>query len=243
MIQNMITLSRISHQYQNQDGTVAYILDDLTCSIEEGEFVSFVGKSGCGKTTLVKIIAGYVKPSNGDVLIDNNIIITPSHNRIVVHQEDDVFDWLTVKDNMSLVCKDGQTINKLLVLGQLDKYKNRYPFELSGGMKKRLSLVRALAANPQILLLDEPFASLDYFTKETLHIELSKLLWKTKKTILLVTHDIDEAIFLSDRVIVLEGQPASIKKVFSIPFSRPRDLKIYDDAMFVKLRSEIRDCY
>ena len=239
----MITLNHISHQYRNQNGTATHILNDLTCSIKEGEFVSFAGKSGCGKTTLIKIIAGYIKPFKGDVLIDNNIARIPSRNRIVVHQENDVFDWLTVEENMNLVCKNNQIINKLLALGQLDKYENYYPFELSGGMKKRLSLIRALAANPQILLLDEPFASLDYFTKETLHVELSKLLWKTKKTVLLVTHDIDEAIFLSDRVIVLEGQPASIKRVFPIPFSRPRNLKIYDDAMFVKLRSEIRDCY
>lgn len=238
----MIKIDHISQDYKNNDGTVSHVLHDLSCVIEKGQFISFVGKSGCGKTTLVKILAGYIEPTKGSVFIDNKKVSSPSHERIVVHQENDIFDWMTVHENIKLVCKDKQIIDQMLKIGQLDRQGNYYPSELSGGMKKRLSLIRALAAGPQILILDEPFASLDYFTKEALHLELLKLLQKTTMTVLLVTHDIDEAIFLSDKVVVLEGKPASIKRSFSIPFPRPRVLDM-SSKLLLRLRSEIRSCY
>lgn len=238
----MIKINEISHTFNN-NGNFFKVFDELSYEIEKNEFVTFVGKSGCGKSTLINMIAGYIKPCRGNVFADNTLVENPGRNRIVVNQENDLLNWLTVYENIGLVCKSSKKIDKLLDFISMKKFKNNFPFQLSGGMKKRLSIARALAVDPEILLLDEPFVSLDYFTKETLQVEILKLLKARNKTTILVTHDIEEAIFMSDRVVVLSGQPTDIKDTVVIPFTYPRNLKIKETELFLKLKHKIKAGY
>lgn len=219
------------------------VLANLSFDIKEGEFVSVLGNSGCGKTTLVNILAGYLNTKNGKVLINEIEVKNPGRDRIVVNQENDLFEWMTVLENMKLVSNNNVNINKFLKLVDLDEFKQDFPNNLSGGMKKRLSLARALTVNPKFLILDEPFASLDHHTKEELHLELDKIFLFTKKTTLLVTHDIDEAIFLSDRIIVLGDKPASVANEFKVDFSHPRKLDIKNTKQFLNLKNNIKKSY
>mgnify|MGYP001616888184 CR=1 FL=1 len=216
------------------------VLAGINFEIKTGEFVSILGRSGCGKTTLVNILAGYLPAKTGQVLINNVEIKKPGKNRIVVNQENDLFKWLTVWENMKIVNHDEKNINKYLKLVSLNDVKQYFPNHLSGGMKKRLSLARALAVNPDFLILDEPFESLDHHLREELHLELDRIFSLTKKTTLLVTHNIDEAIFLSDRIIVLGGQPASIINQFQINFSHPRKLSLKNNHSFMEYRTILK---
>lgn len=241
MEKKLIVVNGICYSYvQNKK---VKILNDLNFEIEKGEFVSVLGRSGCGKTTLTNIIAGYIKPTSGEILINNTIVNKPGKNRIVVNQENDLFGWMTVRENMRLVSKNEENINKYLKLVGLGHIEQDFPNSLSGGMKKRLSLARALVVNPEFLILDEPFSSLDYSTKQSLHVELAKLFTTTKKTILLVTHTIEEAIFLSDRIIILGGKPTSIIKIIKVDFSRPRKLSIKKTKKFNNLKNVIESSY
>ena len=241
MEKKLIVVNGICHSYV-QDKKIM-ILNDLNFEIEKGEFVSVLGRSGCGKTTLTNIIAGYIKPTRGEILINNTTVNKPGKNRIVVNQENDLFEWMTVWENMRLVSKNKENINKYLSLVELGHIKQDFPNSLSGGMKKRLSLARALVVNPEFLILDEPFSSLDYSTKQSLHVELAKIFTTTKKTTLLVTHTIEEAIFLSDRIIILGGKPTSIIKIIKVDFSRPRKLSIKKTKKFNNLKDVIELSY
>jgi len=219
------------------------VLTGINFSIKDGEFVSVLGRSGCGKTTLANILAGYLTPQTGEVLINNIKVKKPGKNRIVVNQENDLFPWMTVWENMKLANSNEKEINKYLKLVNLKDYKQYFPNHLSGGMKKRLSLARALVVNPDFLILDEPFDSLDYRIREVLHIELDRIFSSTKKTTLLVTHDIDEAIFLSDRIIILGGTPTSVVGQFDINFLHPRELSIRKTKKFVQYKDKIKYSY
>lgn len=240
----MITIKNISYYYpssksRNED----MIFSNLNFEIKKGEFVSILGKSGCGKTTLANILAGYIKPISGEILINNNAINKPGKNRILVNQENDLFEWITVIGNISIGTNNLLKINKYLKLVDLDQYKYKYPNHLSGGMKKKLSLARALAVDPDFLILDEPFSSLDYYTRQLLHLELDKIFTITEKTIFLVTHDIEEAIFLSDRIIVVGGKPTSIKKEFKIELPHPRKLNMKNTKRFDAIKLQIQKNY
>jgi len=219
------------------------ILDNVSFDIKDGEFVSILGRSGCGKTTLVNILAGYLVAETGKVLIGNIEAKKPGKNRIVVNQENDLFEWMTVWENMKLVNNNEGDINKCLKLVGLNEVRQYFPNKLSGGMKKRLSLARALVVNPNFLILDEPFVSLDHRTRENLHMELDRIFSLTKKTTLLVTHDIDEAIFLSDRIIVLGKKPASIVNKLNINFPHPRELGIKNTRKFTGIKNKIKNSY
>lgn len=186
----MIFLKKISYSYPvGRRNERHEVLQDISLNINSGEFVTILGRSGCGKTTLVNILASFITTNKGELLIDGKIATRPAKNRIVVNQENDLFEWMTVWENMKLVTDDERSITKYLKLVGLDKVQNRYPHKLSGGMKKRLSLARALSVNPEFLILDEPFASLDYITQQGLITELDMLFSVTKKTTLLVTHN------------------------------------------------------
>jgi NitT/TauT family transport system ATP-binding protein len=240
----MITIKNISYSYTKKNTNQnEMIVVDIHFSMKSGEFISILGSSGCGKTTLANILAGYYVSETGDILIDNVRVKKPGKNRIVMNQENDLFTWMTVWGNMRLVQTDEKKINKYLKLVGLDNYKEYFPNSLSGGMKKRLSLARALVVNPNFLILDEPFDSLDHRMRETLHLELDRIFSLTKKTTLLVTHDIDEAIFLSDRIIVLGGVPTSIVNQFNIDFPHPRKSGIRNTKKFIQYRNKIKHSY
>ena len=240
----MINIKNISFTYSASNHIKERpVLTGINFSIKDDEFVSMLGRSGCGKTTLANILAGYLVVHTGKILINNVEAKKPGKNRIVVNQENDLFPWMTVWENMKLVNNNERDINKYLKLVGLEDYKQYFPNHLSGGMKKRLSLARALVVNPDFLILDEPFDSLDYRMREMLHIELDRIFSSTKKTTLLVTHDIDEAIFLSDRIIILGGTPTSIVGQFNIDFPHPRKSGIRNTKKFIQYRNRIRSSY
>ena len=199
------------------------VLRGLSLSISRGEFVAVVGPSGCGKTTLLHLLSGFDQPSTGVIERDGRVRM--------VYQQDGLFPWLTVTENIALGLRhlkeqqeQVRQINELLNLVRLESFKDLYPHQLSGGMRQRVELARALAGQSDILLLDEPFSSLDYLTRLRLRQELSRLLDERPRTVALVTHDIEEAAQLADRVIVLTERPAQIRYELSILTPRPRDL-------------------
>lgn len=232
----MLELENIKFEYNNKKKKV--IFDGLNFNIKDKELVSLIGPSGVGKTTLVKIIAGYLQPTQGKVFIQGHEKKRPDKNRIVINQENDLFDWMTVKKHLELVTSDKEKINRLIKLVGLEDYENYYPNKLSGGMKKRLSLARALAVNTDFIIMDEPFSSQDVQTKNRLHKELLEIAKKEEKTILLVTHDIEEAIFLSDRILVLGGKPAQIIGEHQVPFDK-KNIKLEESSEFENLKNQL----
>lgn len=220
-----------------------FVLKDVDLSIKKGEIVSIVGPSGCGKTTLVNLLAGYMKPTEGEILVNKKNITGPGKDRIVINQENDLFEWMTVYENMKIVNNDETEIIKYLKMTDLYEFKNMYPKDLSGGMKEKLSIARALAGKGEAIIMDEPFASLDSSTKEKLYDELLEVFSNAEQTIIVVTHDIAEAIYLSGKIFVLDSAPAHIEKIVSVPFIYPRKADIRETKEFYNLTKEIRESY
>lgn len=240
----MIEINKVSFSYPKPSNiNQPLVLHNVSLSIKKGEIVSIVGPSGCGKTTLVNILAGYIEPTSGEVLVNKNPITGPGRDRIVINQENDLFEWMTVYENMQIVNKDETEIIKYLKLTELYEFKNMYPKDLSGGMKEKLSIARALAGKGEAIIMDEPFTSLDYSTKEKLYDELLNIFSKAEQTIILVTHDVAEAIYLSGKIFVLDNMPTSVQKVISVPFVYPRKLEIRDTKKYINLKKEIRNSY
>ncbi|MDM5200159.1 ABC transporter ATP-binding protein [Fictibacillus enclensis] len=208
--------------FSKQTATTA--LEDITLSVSEGEFVSFLGPSGCGKSTLLSIISGLIQPTNGTVSLKNQLITKPHAKIGYMLQQDYLFPWKTIKDNILVGLKlqgclnDERTSYALSLMSEIGLYDtlDKYPNELSGGMRQRVALVRTLATNPQILLLDEPFSALDYQTKLKLEDLVSTTLREHGKTAILVTHDIGEAIAMSDRIILFSTKPGRIFRTFPV---------------------------
>lgn len=239
--QNMLHIKKVSHDFKSKSETIS-ALKNIDLRVKEREFVSVIGPSGCGKTTLLNIVAGYIQPSEGCITVRSKTTMRPGRDRIVINQENDLFDWMTTAENIRFGLRERMgDIDNLLSLMKLTEFDTTYPAHLSGGMKKRVSVARALAANPSILLMDEPFGSLDYQTKEKLQTELLKIWRATGATIMLVTHDIDEAIFLSNKIIVMSDRPATIIKEILVPFDHPRTIDIKSNRAFIDLRDEIRN--
>lgn len=215
----------ISMNYHSLQGETPTLLN-ICFSLDEGEFVSIVGPSGCGKSTILNIIAGLIKPSFGDIYIDNEKVTGCSTRIGYMFQKDHLFGWLSVWENVTLGLKVKGRVTKEqeeLVKGLLEKYKlwefkNHFPRQLSGGMRQRVALIRTLTLNPELLLLDEPFSALDYQTRLNLSSEIGEIIKKEKKTALMVTHDISEAVSMSNRVLVLSKRPAAIKFNLAIDF-------------------------
>lgn len=207
------------------------VLKDLNLNVKNGEFISIVGPSGCGKSTFLDVIAGLINKSSGKVIIDNKEINGPALDRGIVMQGYALFPWRTIQKNVEFGLeikgvnkKERKEISKKFIdLVGLEGFENRYPHELSGGMKQRIAIARALAYDPEVLLMDEPFAAVDEQTRETLHVELLRIWEKTNKTIIFVTHSIEEAVFLSDRVAVMSKNPGTIKEIIDVNLPRPRD--------------------
>jgi NitT/TauT family transport system ATP-binding protein len=206
------------------------VLQKLNLDVSEGEFVCVVGPSGCGKSTLLNIMGGFLSPTSGTVSIDGEVVKGPDPRRIFVFQEHGVFPWLTVEGNIGFgLFKLGaderqQRVAHYIKMVGLRGFEEAYPAELSGGMKQRLEVARALAVNPDTLYLDEPFGALDSMTRHTMRGELLRIWEAERKTIVFVTHDIDEAVQLADRVVVLSARPAVIQQIVNIDVPHPRDI-------------------
>ncbi|MEJ9280400.1 MULTISPECIES: ABC transporter ATP-binding protein [Ureibacillus] len=220
---SFLVVEHVSHTYFSKDAATE-ALRDIHLTIEEGEFVSFIGPSGCGKTTLLSIIAGLFQPTYGNVFIENQQVYGNKELSIgYMLQQDYLFPWKTIEENITLGLKllnkhvDMSIASKLLQDVGLPPVEKKYPRELSGGMRQRVALARTLAVDPKILLLDEPFSALDYQSKLKLEDLVSKMLKQYNKTAILVTHDIGEAIAMSDRIYLFSARPGKIHKVFDIP--------------------------
>ncbi|OKY77885.1 MAG: ABC-type nitrate/sulfonate/bicarbonate transport system ATPase component [Candidatus Methanohalarchaeum thermophilum] len=243
-----IEISDLDKVYrQAEEETVA--LRDVSLDIKEGEFFSIIGPSGCGKSTLLHIIAGLVDKTNGEVKQDGEPINKPSAERGVVFQELGLFPWMTVKENVAYGLKLSnndkkeikRTVNNYLSAVGLEKFKDSFIHQLSGGMKARVALVRSLANDPKVLLMDEPFGGLDEITKEILQEELERLWEDTEKTIIFITHDIEEATFLSDRIGVMTNRPGSFRDISEVNLERPRRDKYPDRSKeeFIRFKKDI----
>ena len=222
-------------------------LDDVSLDIKSSEFVSLLGPSGCGKSTLLMIAAGLYKQTAGSITIDGQEIIEPGFNRGVVFQDFAVFPWLTVSANirfgmrMKGIPREEQkkTVDKLLELVELKGFENIYPYRLSGGMKQRVGIARALAFNPEIMLMDEPFGALDEISRIRLNEELLGLWERDRWTCLFVTHSVHEALFLSQRVLVMSTRPGRILAEFEVPFGFPRSPRLRTEPRFIEFAAAI----
>ncbi|MFN0161706.1 MAG: ABC transporter ATP-binding protein [Burkholderiales bacterium] len=217
---------------------------DVSLKVADGEFVCIVGPSGCGKTTLLNVVAGLLKYDEGSLRIGGALVNGPGISRAVVFQHASLLPWRTVTGNARYGMEmqrrfDEATMRDraahFIALVGLAGFESRYPSELSGGMQQRVNLARALATDPEVLLMDEPFAALDAQTREFMQSELLKIWSKQKKTVLFITHQIDEAAYLADRVVVMGTRPGRIKREFAVPFARPRALSVKRDPEFLRL--------
>ena len=237
----------------NKDSAPVHALKDINLDFKRGEFVSLLGPSGCGKTTLLRTIADLQEPTSGSVIIEG---VSPREARLqrkfgIVFQNPVLFDWRTVRRNVcmpmeifGLPAKERtRRVTATLELVNLLKFGKAYPHQLSGGMQQRVGIARALALDPEILFMDEPFSALDEFTKEKLHMELQDIWQKTKKNILFVTHNIQEAVFLSDRIVVLSPHPGRVSAVVDIDLPRPRTIEMKGSPEFAQLVAKVRGSF
>ncbi|WP_395064410.1 ABC transporter ATP-binding protein [Paraburkholderia silvatlantica] len=216
---------------------------DVTITVEPHEFVSLIGPSGCGKSSLLSIVAGFTKPTRGTAMLDGVPIRKPGAERGVVFQQYSLFPWLRVRENVEFGLKMAGVsrakregiARTLLGLAGLLSFENHYPDQLSGGMKQRIGIVRALAANPQVLLMDEPFGALDTQTRTVMQEILTNMWQRFRLSVMFITHDIEEAVFLSDRIYVMTARPGRIKAEIRVPLPRPRTAAMFDTAEFTGL--------
>jgi len=213
-----------------RDGKSTPVLNDISLTVVEGEFVCLLGPSGCGKSTLLSTMAGFLSPTSGEITIDGEAVHGPDPRRIFVFQERGVFPWLTVEGNIAFglfhlpAAEQRQRVAHYIKMVGLEGFEKAYPPALSGGMKQRLEVARALAVNPDMLFLDEPFGALDSITRLVMRAELLRIWQAERKTIIFVTHDIDEAVQLADRVVVMSARPATIQQIVDIDIPHPRDI-------------------
>lgn len=227
------------------------VLKDITLGIDKGEFVSMIGHSGCGKTTLLNIVAGLARATNGGVLLEEREVNEPGPDRAVVFQNHSLLPWLTVYDNVRLAVDKVFSATKSraerrawtmhnLELVQMAHAKDKRPAEISGGMKQRVGLARALAMEPKVLLLDEPFGALDALTREQMNLDLQRMWLRDRNTVLFITHSIEEAVLLSDRVVVMSSRPGRIADIVTDDLPRPRGAHTRSDPRFIEHVERIR---
>jgi NitT/TauT family transport system ATP-binding protein len=241
-----IRVDKVSVEFK-RNGEAFSALAPVDLDVEAGAFVSFLGPSGCGKTTLLNVIAGMLRPTTGSVQIDDTPVTRPMPICNVVFQQHSLFPWMKVIDNVAFGPRqlgDGNpegTARTFLSLVGLDKFATLYPAQLSGGMQQRVAIARALATYPPVLLMDEPFGALDAQTRTIMQEELLKIWANFSTTVIFVTHDIDEAIYLSDRIVVMRTAPGSVKEVIDVPIPRPRTPKIMQSEVFSRIRLRVID--
>ena len=242
-------IENVSKRFQSKNKEIT-VLEKINLEVQKGEFICILGPSGCGKSTLLNIIAGLEKPSEGKVFLNGKEVLLPGPDRIVMFQESALFPWLKVIDNVEFGMKmlkipkkeRYEKALKYLRMVHLTKFKDAYVHQLSGGMKQRVALARALTLDSEVLLMDEPFAALDSQTKNILLLELQRIWWETKKTIIFVTHTIEEAVLLADKVVVMSSNPGKIKKIFEIKLARPRFLDNPDIVYMISaIMKELKD--
>ncbi len=232
----------MTFQGQDRSKPPIHVLEDIQLQVTDGEFVCIVGPSGCGKSTLLNIAAGFLQTTRGEIRIDGKAVTAPDPRHIFIFQENAVFPWLTVEDNVGFGVKRPNAAEKKKVVDHyiemvgLTGFGKAYPQELSGGMRQRVEIARAFAAEPDVLFMDEPFGALDYLTRMKLRFELTQIWQRERKTVLFVTHDVEEAVQLSDRVVVLGKRPSRIRDIVPVEIPRPRDL---DDPACRRLRDHV----
>lgn len=249
-IENMkpvkILLENVEFSYSNRKDAKK-IIQNFSLDVYNQEFLTICGASGCGKSTLLNIVAGLLMPTGGSVFLDGNKITHPGQDRTMVFQDDAVFPWYTVRQNIEYGLKiqgigaeeRKNMVSHYLELVGLKDCQNLYPRQLSGGMRKRVDVARALATKPEVLLMDEPFAALDVMTKSKLQDEFLNIWNNERMTVIFITHDLEEAIYLSDRVVVMSANPGMVQKVVDIPFSRPRTSELKTSPDFQTLRRDL----
>jgi NitT/TauT family transport system ATP-binding protein len=245
-----IVFDRVSVRFPTPSGPL-HVVDDVSFAVADGEFVALIGPSGCGKTTMLNLVAGFVMPTAGRVLLDGSPISGPGPERGVIFQEYGVFPWLTVEQNIEFglrlranrVSSDERAHirDRYMRLMGLADFAKAHPKTLSGGMKQRLALARAYAVKPQFLLMDEPFGALDAQTRSRMQDLLLDVLQEEGKTVVLITHSVEEAIYLSSRILVISARPARLRAVVDVPFPYPREEALHESPEFGELRSHVRD--
>jgi NitT/TauT family transport system ATP-binding protein len=244
---SLIRIDAVAKTYRSADGPIES-LKPLTFDIGDGEFMAVVGPSGCGKSTLLKLVAGLLPVSAGQIRLGDTPVNGPPDNVGIVFQSPVLLAWRSVLDNILLQIEmrhlsRAQFLPKaqaLLAMTGLKDFAQKYPWELSGGMQQRAAICRALVHDPAVLLMDEPFGALDAMTREKMNLELQRIWYETKKTVMLITHSIPEAVFLADRVLVMTERPGSIAAIYDVALPRPRSLGVMGNPEFVKLTQTIR---
>ncbi|MBA1241649.1 ABC transporter ATP-binding protein [Pseudomonas japonica] len=246
MQSNSLVLDHVSKQFDNpqRPGEALRVLENIHLDIRAGEFVSIVGASGCGKSTLLRLMLGLDTTFEGQILLDGRPIRGPGLERGIVFQDHRLFPWLTVRENIAVGLKNSplsagekaEAVREHLELVGLEAFAEAYPQQISGGMAQRVAIARGLVNRPSVLLLDEPFGALDALTRTRLQNELEKIWAKERITMVLVTHDVDEAVFLGDRVVVMQPNPGRIRRVLNIDLPRPRNRS---DSNFIRLRDDL----
>ena len=243
-------MSGVAKVYR-RGGRETHALERVDLAIREGEFLAIVGPSGCGKSTLLRLVAGLILASTGEVRVDGRIVDRPQTNLGIVFQSPVLLDWRTALDNVLMQVElrsldpRAYRANALRLLDQigLKDFADRYPYELSGGMRQRVAIARALIHDAPLLLMDEPFGALDALTREQMRLDLEALWLATHKTVLFITHSIDEAVLLADRVVVMSPRPGKVERVIDIPLPRPRGLEARRAPEFVHVTEEITDIF
>lgn len=239
-----IRINNISKIHKNNKSIEFKALDDINLKIERGEFICLLGPSGCGKSTLLNIIAGFDMPSMGEVYIDGNKVTEPSSRFVTIFQNYGLLPWRSVKKNVELgletkkITKEERSkiADEFIELVGLSRFSKHHPMQLSGGMQQRVAIARALAVDPEIIFMDEPFGALDAMTRMNMQEEISNIWQQKKKTIIFVTHDIEEAVFLADRIVIMTPGPGKVKNIVKVPMKRKRDRTSEE---FQKIRDEI----
>ena len=243
----LIELDRVAKTYRTRDGEVES-LRPLTFDIGDGEFLAVVGPSGCGKSTLLKMIAGLLPATQGRIALNGKTVAGPPDDVGIVFQSPVLLAWRSVLANVMLQIEMRRLprdkylpkARALLAMAGLADFERKLPWQLSGGMQQRASICRALVHDPAVLLMDEPFGALDAMTRERMNLELQRIWYETRKTVLFITHSIPEAVFLADRVLVMTERPGSIAAIYEVPLPRPRSLAVMGDPAFVALAQTIR---
>jgi bicarbonate transport system ATP-binding protein len=247
-----LSIKNVSKVYPTPKGDFT-VLQDVNLQVKQGEFICVIGHSGCGKSTLLNMVSGFNQPTDGDVLLEGDPILGPGPDRMVVFQNYALLPWETVFNNVYLAVdavhpkkpemEKREIVKEHLAMVGLTEAADKKPPQISGGMKQRVSIARALSIRPRVLILDEPFGALDAITKEELQEELLKIWNDYRSTVLMITHDIDEALFLADRLVMMTNGPsATIGEIMTIPFERPRErAQIMEDPEYYKLRNQALD--